>query len=63
MRTLNQKLPPPVADARIEALEEAATHLELEWTGDKLEREQGNKVAAFLRELADKIYRKTNNQL
>lgn len=35
--------------ARAEALEECADHLDLAWTDDKIEREQGDIVAKKLR--------------
>lgn len=36
-------------NAMIEALEEAASHLELSWSDDELEIEQGLKLAKLLR--------------
>lgn len=36
-------------EARIQALEECADHLELHWTDDNLEREEGMKLAGQLR--------------
>lgn len=43
-------------DARIEALEEAANHLEQNWTEDSLERSEGKKVSAELREKIRELY-------
>lgn len=40
--------------ARIEALEEAAGHLELEWTDDAVERAAGAELAAALRRLTER---------
>ena len=52
---LIEALPVAVSDARIEALNEAADHLELEWTDDRTERAQGNVVIAYLRAAAAQI--------
>ena len=41
-------------EARFEALTEAAGHLRLDWTDDKLEWEEGKKIAAWLDREAEK---------
>lgn len=40
--------------ARAEAYREASEHLELAWTDDKLERQQGNIVSVRLKGLYEK---------
>ena len=50
-------LPWPQACARIEALQEAADHLDLQWTDVPLEREEGTLISAALRETADLVYK------
>lgn len=41
--------------ARWEALNECADHLDLAWTDDPIEREEGIKVGRSLRRMAEKI--------
>lgn len=48
--------------ARAEALEEAAGHLELDWTEDPIEREQGDIVTAMLRKMADEAFEIADNK-
>ncbi len=43
------KLTPTQLRARAMAYEEAADHLELEWTDDALEREEGDRLTRQLR--------------
>ena len=50
------RLPRPVADARIKALEEAAGHLERQWTENEEEKLQGFEVAHLLRTAGQKIF-------
>lgn len=45
-------------DARMEAYQQAITSLELYWTDDPVEREQGRKLAEQLRKQADRWYRR-----
>lgn len=49
-------LPEAEALARIEALEEAAGHLEMDWTEDPEERKQGTWVALVLRHAAREVF-------
>jgi surface antigen len=42
-------------EARIAALEEAADHLDMAWTGDATEKAQGEIIAAQLRKRAERI--------
>lgn len=42
--------------ARVAALDEAADHLEQEWTDKKAEREQGQCVSKNLRRQAERLY-------
>lgn len=56
MKTIVSKFPKNIADARIEALEEAARHLDLNWTDDPEEKHQGTEVSHFLRQCAQNIY-------
>lgn len=43
-------------NARVAALEEAAEHLEMEWTENEEERHQGSEVAHLLRQAAQKVF-------
>lgn len=56
LQSLVKKLPRNVADARIEAMNEAAEHLDMQWTEDEEERIQGQNVAHALRESANQIF-------
>lgn len=56
LQQLVKPLPRNVADARIEALEEAAGHLDLTWTEDDEEKIQGHEVSHQLRKMAQQIF-------
>lgn len=49
--------------ARFQAFDEAADHLQLDWTDDPLEREQGKIVSQQIRLLADKARDKAQKAL
>ena len=56
-------LPRNVADARIEALEEAASHLDMTWTEDDEEKIQGREVSHQLRAMAQQIFELRQNSV
>lgn len=62
MTNLIKKLPRNVAMARMKSMEEAAAHLETEWTDVAEERHQGTEVAHWLRMAAVKIHGKIENE-
>lgn len=47
-------------EARAEAYQEAATHLDQSWTDDPVERAQGDKVAVRLRDIAMKCWERAD---
>jgi hypothetical protein len=49
-------------DAKVEALNEAAEHLEMNWSDDAEERRQGRIVAAELRRRVDRLMATTTTK-
>lgn len=49
--------------ARFQAFDEAAEHLQLDWTDDPLEREQGKIASEQIRLLADRVRAKAQKAL
>ena len=62
IQQLIPSLPVPQAFARIAALEEAADHLDLDWTDMPLERADGKALSEILRSAADEVYKRSKTK-
>lgn len=60
---VNKNLTRKQALDRIEAMEEAAAHLEMEWSSEVGEKQQGNVVSYELRKAAERLNKITNTNL